>query len=101
MRNTQLTMNIMRTYQMLVNKKHEHYEEGQNLHYKLEGKVALKHLKQIEEQLGDMRTKLNTERTQRWRNWVDNSWGHTKIKTFTSGLGERKKTDLSLLTAVE
>eukprot|EP00972_Heterocapsa_arctica_P104708 15431513-Heterocapsa_arctica.AAC.1 len=25
-----------------------------------------------------MRTKLKNERTQRWRNWVENSWGHKK-----------------------
>eukprot|EP00972_Heterocapsa_arctica_P042095 6205596-Heterocapsa_arctica.AAC.1 len=25
-----------------------------------------------------MRTKLKQERTQRWRNWVENSWGHKK-----------------------
>eukprot|EP00972_Heterocapsa_arctica_P028042 4125240-Heterocapsa_arctica.AAC.1 len=24
-----------------------------------------------------MRTKLNNDRTQRWRSWVENSWGHT------------------------
>eukprot|EP00972_Heterocapsa_arctica_P094208 13893860-Heterocapsa_arctica.AAC.1 len=58
MRNTQLTMNRMRKYQMLVNRKQENQEEGQKLHYKLEGKLAL--------------------RTQRWRNWVENSWGHKK-----------------------
>eukprot|EP00972_Heterocapsa_arctica_P111524 16418411-Heterocapsa_arctica.AAC.1 len=23
-----------------------------------------------------MRTKLKNERTQRWRNWPENSWGH-------------------------
>eukprot|EP00972_Heterocapsa_arctica_P005793 856322-Heterocapsa_arctica.AAC.1 len=23
-----------------------------------------------------MRTTLNNERSQRWRSWVDNSWGH-------------------------
>eukprot|EP00972_Heterocapsa_arctica_P018638 2754854-Heterocapsa_arctica.AAC.1 len=68
----------MRKYQMLVNKTQEHYEEGQHLHYKLDGKVAMKYLKEIEEQIDDMRTKLNNERTQRWRNWLDNSWGHKK-----------------------
>eukprot|EP00972_Heterocapsa_arctica_P037759 5558459-Heterocapsa_arctica.AAC.1 len=68
----------MRKYQMLVNNKQEHYEEGQNLHCKLEGKVALEYLKEIEEQIDDMRTKLNNERTQRWRKWVENSWGHKK-----------------------
>eukprot|EP00972_Heterocapsa_arctica_P067468 9957279-Heterocapsa_arctica.AAC.2 len=25
-----------------------------------------------------MRAKLNNERSQRWRGWVDNSWGHKK-----------------------
>eukprot|EP00972_Heterocapsa_arctica_P051767 7615313-Heterocapsa_arctica.AAC.1 len=68
----------MRKYQMLVNKKQEQYEEGQTLHYKLEGKVALKYLKEIEDKLDEMRTRSNNERTQRWRNWVESSWGHKK-----------------------
>eukprot|EP00972_Heterocapsa_arctica_P061019 8998704-Heterocapsa_arctica.AAC.1 len=25
-----------------------------------------------------MRTKLKNDRSLRWRNWVDNAWGHTK-----------------------
>eukprot|EP00972_Heterocapsa_arctica_P048578 7161249-Heterocapsa_arctica.AAC.1 len=68
----------MRKYQMLVNKKQEHQEEGQTLLYKLEGNITLEHLHEIETKLAEMRTKLNNDRTQRWRSWVDNSWGHTK-----------------------
>eukprot|EP00972_Heterocapsa_arctica_P106505 15687859-Heterocapsa_arctica.AAC.1 len=45
MRKTQLTMNRMRKYQMLSNKKQESHEEGKALHYKLQGKVALKYIK--------------------------------------------------------
>eukprot|EP00972_Heterocapsa_arctica_P005597 826379-Heterocapsa_arctica.AAC.1 len=77
MRETQLKLNIMRKYQMLVNKNQEHKEECQTLHYKLEGQIALEHLHEIETQLEDMITKLKNDRTQRWRSWVDNSWGHT------------------------
>eukprot|EP00972_Heterocapsa_arctica_P075674 11162355-Heterocapsa_arctica.AAC.1 len=61
---------------MLVNKKQYHFEEGKTLRYKLEGKVALKYLKEIEDKLDEMRTQLKHERTQRWRNWVESSWGH-------------------------
>eukprot|EP00972_Heterocapsa_arctica_P095038 14017652-Heterocapsa_arctica.AAC.1 len=62
---------------MLVNKKQEHKEEGQTLHYKVEGNIALEHLHEIETNLEDMRAKLNNDRTQRWRSWVEHSWGHT------------------------
>eukprot|EP00972_Heterocapsa_arctica_P041903 6180495-Heterocapsa_arctica.AAC.1 len=58
-------MNSMRKYQMLVNNKQEYYEEGQTLHYKLEGTVALEHLKAIEARLDEMRTNLRIERPQR------------------------------------
>eukprot|EP00972_Heterocapsa_arctica_P054325 8006747-Heterocapsa_arctica.AAC.1 len=75
MRKTQLTLNRMRKYQMLVNEKQYNIEEGQTLHYKLEGKVDRKDLQEIEDKLYDMRTTLKNDRYQRWRNWVDNSWG--------------------------
>eukprot|EP00972_Heterocapsa_arctica_P071538 10569466-Heterocapsa_arctica.AAC.1 len=78
MRKAQLKLNIMRKYQMLVNKRQEQQEEGKTMHYKLEGKVALEHLKDIEAKLEDMRTKLNNERTQRWISRVEHSWGHKK-----------------------
>ena len=58
MRKTQLKMNRMRKYQMLINKNKQYDEEGQELHYKLEGKVALSYLKEIEEQMDSQRTKL-------------------------------------------
>eukprot|EP00972_Heterocapsa_arctica_P063816 9415237-Heterocapsa_arctica.AAC.1 len=32
----------------------------------------------MEENIDEMRTNLKHERTQRWRNWVENSWGHKK-----------------------
>eukprot|EP00972_Heterocapsa_arctica_P016054 2366666-Heterocapsa_arctica.AAC.1 len=67
---------------MLVNKKQEHQEEGQNLHYKLEGKIALEHLDEVETKLEEMRTKLKNDRTQRWRSWVENSRGHKKKDTY-------------------
>eukprot|EP00972_Heterocapsa_arctica_P034127 5023779-Heterocapsa_arctica.AAC.1 len=76
MRKTQLKLDIMRKYQMLVNKKQEYKEEGKTLHYKLEGHIALEHLHDIEAKLEEMRTKLKNDRTQRWRSWVENSWGH-------------------------
>eukprot|EP00972_Heterocapsa_arctica_P089784 13243480-Heterocapsa_arctica.AAC.1 len=82
MRTAQLKLNRMRKYQMLVNKKQEQQEEGEVLYYKLEGNIALEHLKEIEATLDDMITKLNNERTQRWRSWVDNSWGHKKQSIY-------------------
>eukprot|EP00972_Heterocapsa_arctica_P099054 14617653-Heterocapsa_arctica.AAC.1 len=33
----------------------------------------------MEEKLDSMRAKLNNERSQRWRSWVEHSWGHKKI----------------------
>eukprot|EP00972_Heterocapsa_arctica_P002287 331250-Heterocapsa_arctica.AAC.1 len=67
MRKAQLKLNRMRKYQRLVNNKQEHQDEGQTLHYKLEGSIALEHLHDIEIKLDEMRTKLNNDRTQRWR----------------------------------
>eukprot|EP00972_Heterocapsa_arctica_P057357 8464385-Heterocapsa_arctica.AAC.1 len=67
---------------MLVNKKQEQQEEGKTLHYKLEGKVAFEHLKEIEAKLEEMRTKLKNDRTQRWRSWVENPWGHEKKSIY-------------------
>eukprot|EP00972_Heterocapsa_arctica_P019519 2881270-Heterocapsa_arctica.AAC.1 len=72
----------MRKYQLLVNKKQEQQEEYHILHYKLEGNIALEHLHDIEARLEEMRTKLNNDRTQRWRSWADNSWGHTQTLFF-------------------
>jgi hypothetical protein len=46
----------MRKYQMLTNKKQQYGEEGQVLNYKLEGKVALHFLKEIEEKLTILET---------------------------------------------
>eukprot|EP00972_Heterocapsa_arctica_P055500 8188639-Heterocapsa_arctica.AAC.1 len=68
----------MKKYQMLVNKNQEHKEECQTLHHQLEGNIALEHLHEIETKLEDMRAKLNNDRTQRWRSWVQHPWGHTK-----------------------
>eukprot|EP00972_Heterocapsa_arctica_P011785 1726072-Heterocapsa_arctica.AAC.1 len=68
----------MRKYRMLVNKNQEQQEEGQILHYKLEGNIALDNLQEIEIKLDEMRTKLKNDRSQRWRNWAENSWGHKK-----------------------
>eukprot|EP00972_Heterocapsa_arctica_P041085 6055605-Heterocapsa_arctica.AAC.1 len=51
-------------------------EEGQTLHYKLEGKVDRKDLEDMEVKLDEMRATLKNDRSQRWRNWVENSWGH-------------------------
>eukprot|EP00972_Heterocapsa_arctica_P053715 7912825-Heterocapsa_arctica.AAC.1 len=75
MRKAQLKLNRMRKYQMLVNKKQEQQEEGQTRFYKLEGNIALEHLHDIEIKLDEMRTKLKNDRTQRWRSWVETSWG--------------------------
>ena len=91
MRKPQVTMNRMRKYQMLANKNLQNGEEGTNLHNKLEGKVALNYLKEIEIQMDAMRTKLNNERTQRWRNWVDNSWGHKEKDIYKWIRGKRKR----------
>eukprot|EP00972_Heterocapsa_arctica_P082897 12215238-Heterocapsa_arctica.AAC.1 len=69
MRKTQLKLNRMRKYQMLVNKKQEQEEEGHILHYKLEGNTTLEHLHEIEAKFEEMRNNLNNDRTQRWRSW--------------------------------
>eukprot|EP00972_Heterocapsa_arctica_P047481 7002324-Heterocapsa_arctica.AAC.1 len=63
---------------MLVTRKQEAGEEGVQLLYKLEGKIGRQDLAYMEEKLDTMRTKLKNERSQRWRNWVENSWGHKK-----------------------
>eukprot|EP00972_Heterocapsa_arctica_P025743 3788775-Heterocapsa_arctica.AAC.1 len=78
MRKAQLKLNIMRKCQMLVNKKHELQDEGQTLYYKLEGNIALEHLHDIEVKLEEMRTTLKNDRTQRWRSWVEHSWGNNE-----------------------
>eukprot|EP00972_Heterocapsa_arctica_P061701 9098806-Heterocapsa_arctica.AAC.1 len=59
MRKTQLTLNRMRKYQLLVNNKQYQQEEGQTLHYELEGKVDRKDLQDTEVKLDELRTKLN------------------------------------------
>eukprot|EP00972_Heterocapsa_arctica_P073126 10800755-Heterocapsa_arctica.AAC.1 len=73
----------MRKYQMLVNKKQEQQEEGHILHYQFEGKIASEHLQDIEIKLDEMRTKFNNNRSQRWRSWVENSWGHKTKDIYT------------------
>jgi hypothetical protein len=73
-RSTQLTMNRMRKYQMLCNKKQQYNDEGQVLSYKLEGKVALHYLKDIEGKMDQLKNKLKNDRTQRWKKWVETSW---------------------------
>eukprot|EP00972_Heterocapsa_arctica_P107001 15762719-Heterocapsa_arctica.AAC.1 len=64
MRKPPLKLNIMMKYQMLVNKKQDNQEEGNTLHYKLEGNIALEHLHEIEAKLEAMKTKLKNDRTQ-------------------------------------
>eukprot|EP00972_Heterocapsa_arctica_P114887 16444921-Heterocapsa_arctica.AAC.1 len=69
----------MRKYQTLVNRKQETGEEGVQLIYKLEDNILLHNLENIEEKLdNNMRTTLKNDRSQRWRSWVENSWGHKK-----------------------
>eukprot|EP00972_Heterocapsa_arctica_P011626 1703066-Heterocapsa_arctica.AAC.1 len=68
----------MRKYQKLVNRKQEAGEEGLRLLYKLEGIIGRQDLEDMEDKLATMRTKLNNERSQRWRSWVENSWGRKK-----------------------
>eukprot|EP00972_Heterocapsa_arctica_P044951 6633713-Heterocapsa_arctica.AAC.1 len=78
MRKTQLNLNRMRKYQMLVNRKQEEGEEGVQLFYTQEGRIGCQDIADMEENLDSMRAKLNSEMSQRWRSWVDNSWGHKK-----------------------
>eukprot|EP00972_Heterocapsa_arctica_P045681 6741264-Heterocapsa_arctica.AAC.1 len=82
MRKTQPALNRMRKYQMLVNRKQEAGEEGVQLLFKLEGKIGRQDLAYMEEKLDTMRTKLKNERSQRWINWVENSWGHKKKYSY-------------------
>ena len=44
---------------MLTNKQNQYSEEGQAIHEKLDGKVALRYLKEIEEHMDNQRTTLN------------------------------------------
>eukprot|EP00972_Heterocapsa_arctica_P113837 16439369-Heterocapsa_arctica.AAC.1 len=66
----------MRKYQMLVNKNEQHDKEGQILNYKLEGKIALHFLKEIEETMHKLKHKLTNDRTLRWKAWVESSWAN-------------------------
>eukprot|EP00972_Heterocapsa_arctica_P069235 10229199-Heterocapsa_arctica.AAC.1 len=67
---------------MLVNKKQQQLEEGQTLHYKLEVKVYRKDLQETKDKLDETRTKLKHDRSQRWRNWVEHSWGHKEKYSY-------------------
>eukprot|EP00972_Heterocapsa_arctica_P005299 784773-Heterocapsa_arctica.AAC.1 len=79
----------MRKYQMLVNKKQEKQEEGHTLHYKLEGKIDRKDLEEMEIKLDGMKAKLKNDRSQRWRNWVEHSWGHKKKDIYKCIRGKK------------
>eukprot|EP00972_Heterocapsa_arctica_P087781 12944877-Heterocapsa_arctica.AAC.1 len=39
----------------------------------------------MEEKLDSMRTKLNNERSQGWRSWVENQWAHKNIYKWIRG----------------
>eukprot|EP00972_Heterocapsa_arctica_P032979 4852480-Heterocapsa_arctica.AAC.1 len=78
MRKTQLKLNSMRKYKMLVNKGKENSGEGVQLVHKLEGISGIQAIQTLEEMLDTMRGKLKNDRSQRWGSWVDNSWGHKK-----------------------
>eukprot|EP00972_Heterocapsa_arctica_P110212 16226886-Heterocapsa_arctica.AAC.1 len=76
MRKVQLKLNRMRKYQILVNKGKENNNEGVQLLYKLENITGVEAIQALEEKLDTMRTKFNNDRSLRWRNWVENAWGH-------------------------
>eukprot|EP00972_Heterocapsa_arctica_P075143 11087195-Heterocapsa_arctica.AAC.1 len=51
--------------------------EGMRLYFKLEN-TGTEAIKYLEDKLDNMRCKLDNERIQRWRSWVENSWSHKK-----------------------
>eukprot|EP00972_Heterocapsa_arctica_P065429 9657648-Heterocapsa_arctica.AAC.1 len=82
MRKTQLKLNSMSKYQLLVNKGKENSGKGVQLLYKLEGIAGIQAIQTLEGMLDIMISKLNNEISQRWRNWIDNSWGHKKKDSY-------------------
>eukprot|EP00972_Heterocapsa_arctica_P015293 2252807-Heterocapsa_arctica.AAC.1 len=78
---------------MLVIKGKENSGEGVQLLYKLEGIAGIQPIQTLEEMLDIMIGKLKHERSQRWRNWVENSWGHKK-KDIDKWIRGKKATDL-------
>eukprot|EP00972_Heterocapsa_arctica_P109894 16180634-Heterocapsa_arctica.AAC.1 len=83
MRRTQLKLNRMRKYQMLINRNQDKGEEGVQLFYNLEGSIGCQAIAGHEDKLDIMRGKLKHERSQRWRSWVEHSWGHKKKDIYT------------------
>eukprot|EP00972_Heterocapsa_arctica_P025800 3796018-Heterocapsa_arctica.AAC.1 len=43
----------------------------------------------MEVKLDEMRATLKNDRSQRWRNWMDNSWGHKKKDIYTWMRGKK------------
>eukprot|EP00972_Heterocapsa_arctica_P005115 760083-Heterocapsa_arctica.AAC.1 len=66
MRKVQRTLNRTRKHQILVNKGMENTIEGMRLYFKLEN-TGTETIKDLEDKLDNMRCKLKTERTKRWR----------------------------------
>eukprot|EP00972_Heterocapsa_arctica_P014125 2081554-Heterocapsa_arctica.AAC.1 len=94
MRKAQLKLNRMRKYQMLVNNKQENQEEGNTLRYKLEGKIALEHMKEIEAKLDEMRSNSRTKERKDGEVGL-RIHGDTKRKIYTNGPEDRKEMDHS------
>eukprot|EP00972_Heterocapsa_arctica_P044524 6572078-Heterocapsa_arctica.AAC.1 len=85
----QLKLNRMRQYQMLVNRNQDKGEEGVQLFYTLEGSIAYQAIAEHEDKLDIMRGKLNNERSQKWRGWIEHSWGHKKKDIYKCIRGKK------------
>eukprot|EP00972_Heterocapsa_arctica_P019231 2836738-Heterocapsa_arctica.AAC.1 len=67
---------------ILVNKGKGYGIEGAALHAKLD-KTRIEAIKELEIKVDEMRCQMKSERTKRWKSWVDNSWDHKKKDIYT------------------
>eukprot|EP00972_Heterocapsa_arctica_P076298 11256333-Heterocapsa_arctica.AAC.1 len=68
MRKQQLTLNIMITHLVLVNKGKEGGIEGAALYAKLEN-TGVEAIKELEVIVDNLRCQIKNERTNRWKSW--------------------------------
>eukprot|EP00972_Heterocapsa_arctica_P055012 8110720-Heterocapsa_arctica.AAC.1 len=70
----------MNKYNVLVRKGRENTEEAFRLK-KLSFNCAMEDISKQEEIVACLRENIKTERSQRWRLWVESSWAREKIYT--------------------
>eukprot|EP00972_Heterocapsa_arctica_P090244 13313767-Heterocapsa_arctica.AAC.1 len=68
----------MKTYNILVRKGAEHTEEGLRLK-RLKLSCTMEDITMQEGIVAKLRENIKTERSQKWRLWVENSWAHEKM----------------------